>query len=163
MERKKTILDYIGHIFIIFGFTMVCMMCFTFLFGETAQEYSTFFRLGKEGVSSEVMAQFFLLSILVTLWNCLYESGTLLKFLPGRIRSVSMILSVFLTVVVFVVVFQWFPVNMWQPWAMFFLCFALCVVGSTTIFIAKTKTENRKLEEGLNKLKEKWEKEEKDE
>lgn len=160
MEGRKSILDYIGQVFIIYGFTMLCMLCFSLLFGESAKEFSDFLALGKSGVSTEVMAQFLLLSALVVLWQALFECEGVLKFLPSRIKSIGMVLSVFVTLILFIFIFKWFPIGMWQPWAMFLSCFVICAVGSMFLSIVKNKMENRKLEEGLSRLKGQWKEEE---
>lgn len=163
MEKRKSILDYLAQILFIFGFTMVCMMCLAFLFGESAKEYSVFFAFGKEGISTKIMAQFLLLSVLVVLWQILYEKQRFMKFIPTFLRGGVMVLAVLITTSLFIILFQWFPIFMWQPWAMFFICFFVCVIGSMLISITKTNIENRKLEEGLSKLKEQWKKEEENE
>lgn len=160
MEGRKSILNYIGQVFIIYGFTMLCMLFFALLFGESAKEFSIFLALGKQGVPTAVMGQFFLLSILVVLWQFIYDGEWMVKFLPSRAKSIAMLLSVFITVILFIVIFKWFPIGMWQPWAMFILCFVLCIVGSTFITILMNNAENRKLEEGLSRVKEQWKEEE---
>lgn len=160
MEGRKSILDYIGQVFIIYGFTMLCMLCFALLFGESAKEFSDFLALGRGGVSTEIMAQFLLLSILVVLWQFFFANERVLKFLSVRAKSIAMVLSVFVTVILFIFIFKWFPIAMWQPWAMFFGCFAICVIGSTFLSIVKNNMENRKLEEGLSRLKGQWKEEE---
>lgn len=163
MEGRKSILDYIGQVFIIYGFTMICMLCFALIFGESAKDFSKFLALGKNGVSTEIMAQFLLLSIFVVLWQVIFDSERVLKFLPSGAKSIGMVLSVLVTVILFIVIFKWFPIHMWQPWAMFFICFLICVVSSTFLTIVKNNAENRKLEQGLDRLKEKWKEEGKNE
>ncbi len=52
-------------------------------------------------------------------------------------------------------------VNMWEPWVCFIVCFAISVAVSIGVMRLKMKAEDRKLEEGLNRMKKKWEGEEK--
>lgn len=64
-----------------------------------------------------------------------------------------MVLLVLLATAVFVVLFGWFPINMWQSWMMFFLSFGICFFISTLLTAWKERVENRKMEEALKKLK----------
>jgi|GEM_PF-930433 len=163
MERRKTLLDYMGHVLIIYGFTMVCMLFFALLFGESAKEYSSFLALGKKGVTTEVMIQFLFLAIIIEALQASLGNEHILKFIPAKLKSICMVLFVFITVVLFIMIFQWFPIGMWQPWAMFILCFVICFGMSAYLSIIKTKMENQKLSEGLERLKKQWKEEEKNE
>ena len=129
MEREKTIFDFLGNVFCIYGITATILILIAFFFGETAKEISGIFRLGRQGIPLEVMAEFLLTSFLVT---CMAIWG-----------------------------FGWFPVNMWEPWVCFIVCFAISVAVSIGVMRLKMKAEDRKLEEGLNRMKKKWEGEEK--
>ena len=148
MEEKKSILHYIGQVLLIYGFTIICMLCFAYLFGENAKEYSDFFLFGSQAILTKILAQFLLLSVLVVLEQVLFEQKFVSIFMGERIRSFLMILSVFITVIIFIVVFQWFPILMWQPWMMFFLCFLISAAGSIWI----THRQNKKLSQGLSRL-----------
>ena len=68
MEERKTIFDYLGQIFMIFGITIAILNVFCILFGEDAKEFSTMFSLGNQGISVPIMFQFLIISaIIVTL------------------------------------------------------------------------------------------------
>ena len=47
---------------------------------------------------------------------------------------------------------------MWQPWAMFFICFILSFLGSYLVMIVRAKVENDRMDEALQRLKEMEEK-----
>lgn len=163
MERKKALLDYMGHVLMIYGFTMACMVFFALLFGESAKEYSAFLALGRKGVTTEVMIQFLFLAIIIEALQASLGNEHILKFIPAKLKSICMVICVFITVVLFIMIFQWFPIGMWQPWAMFILCFVICFGMSAYLSIIKTKMENQKLSEGLERLKKQWKEEEKNE
>lgn len=152
-----------GHVLIIYGFTMVCMLCFAILFGESAKEYSSFLALGSKGVTSEVMAQLLFLVVIIEVLQATIGNENIIKFIPVKLKSICMVLFVFITVILFIIKFQWFPIGMWQPWAMFILCFLICFGMSTYLSIIKTKMENQKLSEGLERLKKQWKEEEQNE
>ena len=66
MERETTIFDFLGNVFCIYGITATILILIAFFFGETAKEISGIFRLGRQGIPLEVMAEFLLTSFLVT-------------------------------------------------------------------------------------------------
>lgn len=152
--KKDTLFDYLHGIFMIYGFTVLCMCTFSMMFGEAAQGYSTLFALGNKGLGLETLLQFFLLSVIIsTLKFVLFTEG-IVKNLAMVARVVIMFGAVIVTIVLFVILFGWFPVNMWKPWVMFFVCFLVCAVLSTILSYVKENYENKKMEEALKKLKE---------
>lgn len=161
MEGKKTFLDYIGQVFVIYGFSMLCMFIFTIIFGESAKEFSDLFLLGSQGLPVQIMGEFFIIDCIVVAWQWLLSNERILPSIPIYIRNIGIIVGVFITVVLFIIFAHWFPIGMWEAWAMFLLCFLLCAFVSTILSFVKTNIENEKLEKGLNRLKEKWKEEEK--
>ena len=129
VEERKTIFDYIGQVFMIFGFTMIILVVFCLLFGESARGYSTMFSYGKEGIGVGNMTVI--------------------------LRSVGMVLSEVLVIIVLILIFGWFPANEWLPWVMFFLSFALCFAVSVTVTVFRERMENKRMEEALERLREK--------
>ena len=69
------------------------------------------------------------------------------------LRTIGLLMTVIITIVGFIIAFHWFPVNMWQPWVMFFLCLVLSFLGSLFVMILKEKIENKRMEEALRKIK----------
>ena len=65
-----------------------------------------------------------------------------------------MLTVIVMIIAAFVIAFDWFPVNMWQPWAMFFICFILSFLGSYLVMIVRAKVENDRMDEALQRLKE---------
>lgn len=159
MEDKKNIFDFAGMVFITFGFCMICMMLFTVLFGEEAKEFSAMFALGKEGVPVELMAQFFTLAVLITLARYLLFSDVLIKKGSIAVRTAGMFLIIIIICAGFIVAFRWFPVNMWDSWIGFFVCFGILSVISVMVMTLREKMENRKMEDGLERLRKQWEEE----
>lgn len=156
MEERKTIFDYLMQVMVIFGFSMMAMMCFTMLFGESAKEISALFSLGDKGLSVEIMAQFLGLSAIVVLLQYLFFTDRLIKKMSEVMRCICMVILILLIMSLFIIIFQWFPVDMWQPWVLFILCFIICFAVSTFLAILKTKLENKRLEQGLENMKRQW-------
>lgn len=153
MEEKKSIFDYLGQILMIFGFTMLTLNVFCLAFGDSAREFSAIFQLGSRGISTGTAFQFLCISTLITGVRFLFFTDTFIKKMPVALRTVCMLTAVVAIIVIFVAAFHWFPTDMWQPWAMFFLCFGISFLGSCFIMTIKEKTENRRMREALERLK----------
>jgi len=153
MEKRKTIFDYLSQILMIFGFAMLTMNIFCLVFGDSARNFSTMFALGDQGIPTEIAFQFLCVSALVTGLRFVFFTDTLIKQMPLWLRTICMLTALILVIAVFITAFSWFPVNMWQPWAMFFLCFAISFLCSWLITIIRERHENRRMEEALRKLK----------
>lgn len=156
MERDKTIFDFLGNVFGIYGITMSLLIIFALLFGEKAKEISTMFELGNKGISLTIMAEFLLTSFLMTCTRYLFFSEKVFPHMSEYKRAACMLLTNLLIVCLAIWGFGWFPIHMWEPWLCFFLSFLVCVAISAGIMYLKTKAENKKLEEGLERMKEKW-------
>lgn len=86
-----------------------------------------------------------------------FTDGVIKKMLIW-LRTICMLAAIVAIIAAFIIAFHWFPTDMWQPWAMFFLCFGLSFLGSYFVMSIKENTENKKMEEALKRLKEKGDK-----
>lgn len=154
MEDRITIFDYAGQVLITYGFSIVALNLFCILVGEYAQDVSSIYSLGKEGLSTATMVQFFAVSICITGLRALFFTDRMIRQMSITVRTVCMLLSIIVLIGVCAAAFGWFPVGMWQAWAWFLATFAFCFVCSMLITRLKEKTENRKMEEALRRLKE---------
>jgi len=154
MEERKTVFDYLGQIFTIFGITVAILNVFCVLFGEDAKEISTMFSLGDNGLSVSIMAQFFLVSVITVTLRFLFFTDVIIKDMSLTARTICMVMLVLVTIAAFIIFFEWFPVNMWQPWVMFFICFSISFIFSILVTMIKEKAENKKMEEALKRIKE---------
>lgn len=157
MEKRKTMFDYLAQVLMIFGLTMLTMNLFCLAFGDSAREFSAMFALGGRGIPVEIAFQFLCVSVLVTGLRFLFFTDTFIREMPLWLRTVCMLTAVILVIAGFITAFHWFPVNMWQPWAMFFLCFAVSFVCSWLVTVIREKHENQRMEEALKKIKEQGE------
>lgn len=157
MEDRKTIFQYLNQVFCIFGITMLIIAVFSLIFGEETKEFSTIFALGKKGVPIKVMGQFFLSSALLVGFRILFFAEGIIKDMSLLKRTACMLGSALVTVVGFVYFCNWFPFYMWQAWLGFFVCFGICFTVSLFIMRWQEKMENRKMEEGLKRIKERLE------
>lgn len=155
MDEKKSVFSYVTHIFSIFGITMLILAALTVLCGEEAKEVSTIFALGGNGIPITTILQFFLTSVLTATINMLFFSDGLIKKVPIWCRTVGMLLTEVLMIIIFVALFGWFPMDMWQPWVMFALCFFVCFGISVVFTVLKEKIGNQKMEAALTRMKQK--------
>ena len=152
MEERKTVFDLIGQIFIVFGFQVICMMIFGVIFGEDAKGYSSMFLLGDEGIAMSTLTQYLLLAGIITVIRQVFFTDMLIKTWSVPVRTLCMFVSVIATIVVFVVVFRWFPADKIIAWVMFLCCFVVCALGAIGISVLKEKTDNRKMQEALERM-----------
>ena len=153
MKRGETIFDFLSHVMIIFGSTTLILDIFCILFGEEAKNYSSMFALGRSGLSVEIMFQFFLVSVIITVLRFLFFTDRWIKNLSLTLRTLCMFALVLTTIIVFILLFDWFPADDMQAWASFVLCFAFSIAVSTGISVLKEKTENKKMEKALERIK----------
>lgn len=154
MQERKSIFDYIYEVFAIFGFTMIFMVIFAKVFGDDAKTISSLFQLGNEGISVDIMLQFVGFSVINVALQYIYFTDRIIKDLSIVIRTVLMVVSILISSAFFIVIFEWFPINKWETWLIFIVCFIICFVASVVLSTVKNDFENKKLAEGLSKLKE---------
>lgn len=154
MDREKTIFDYLGQVMIVFGFSMIVLNVFCLLIGEDAKSISTIYSLGEKGVSVVTAMQFLGVSACITGFRFLFFTDRIINRMSVTLRTGCMFAAIIILVAACAVMFDWFPVNMWQPWAAFLATFALCAAASIFVMILKEKAENKKMEEALRRIKE---------
>jgi len=153
MEERKTIFDYLGQIMTIFGVTMIMLNIICLIVGEKAKEVSDLFLLGGRGLAAITVFQFLLLSVFIILIRFVFFTDTFIKKRSLTFRTIGMLASIIILMCIFVSICNWFPVNMWQPWAYFLLCFGLCFMISILICYLKEKAENKAMQDALEKIK----------
>ena len=154
MDNKPTIFDYLSQVFMIYGITVLLLNIFCLIFGESAKEYSAIFALGSIGLSVKTMLQFLLAIAITMVFRTAFMTDILIKKLSLTTRIIMMFSAVFLNIVVFIILCNWFPLGNPLAWTMFLISFAVSCGVSTAVSVFKEKTENRKLAEALQKLKE---------
>lgn len=153
MEERKTFFDYLAQVLLLFGFTIVILNIFCLLFGESAKGLSAMFALGNQGLPAEICFQFLVISFLIAGARILFFTDVLFKNMAIWTRTLCMLTTVIAVIAAFAVAFHWFPADMWQPWAMFLICFGISFCGSYLVMVIKEKTENKRMEDALKRLK----------
>ena len=154
MDKKTTVFDFAGQSLIIFGFSVIFLMIFTYFFGDSGFGYSSIFALTSEGLTLSTLLQFLLTSTIISFLRQLFFKDVMIKRMSMPLRTVGMFVSVVLVIVLFVWLFDWFPVNDWLPWVLFVICFIISSLGGFLVSMLKEKTENKKMQEALEKMQE---------
>lgn len=157
MEEKRTVFDYLAQVFIVFGFAMLMLNIFCLVFGNSAKGFSDMFELGNQGIPAKIAFQFLCISFLLVGVRFIFFTDIIIKKMPIWLRTICMLIIIVIIVAAFIIAFHWFPVDMWQPWVMFFICFGISFFGSYFVMIIKEKTENKQMNEALQRLKEREE------
>lgn len=154
MEKNYSLLKYLSQVFMIYGITTGLLNIFCIIFGTSAHGLSTIFSLGKEGVGIETSFQFLLVAAVVVGLKLIFTTDILIKKMPIAARIIALFASVFAAMVIFIIMFDWFPADLPFAWIMFIVCFAVSCAVSTLISVLFEKQENRRLEEALKRYKE---------
>lgn len=153
MIKKSTIFDFLMQVMIIWGIAILSLCLVCLMFGELAQDYSTIFQMGRYSISIATLLQFLGFSVVIAGERWLFFTDKLIKGLSLGIRLVLMFVTVIISTGVFAGVFRWFPVNQTKPWVMFLVCFTVCTAVSVGVMMIKEKSDNRKMQDALERLK----------
>ena len=155
MEEHKTIFNYIGQIFTTYGITVVIFVILGYIIGDEAAMYSSLYALGSQGYSLATLIQLLAMSVIITLTQILFLSDRWIRNLAVIVRSSCFFISVILAIVVFVIVFNWFPIGDIKAWIGFLLSFSVCSCIGVFVGRMREEAENKKMEEALDKYKKK--------
>lgn len=154
MQKKKSIFDFLTNVFVIYGVTILILSVLCMVIGEAAAEYSTMFAFGNDGLAAVTLLQFLLLAFLITAYQWICCTDLLIKNWSVTPRTILMFVLIIVTMGILAKVFGWFPVDMPEAWAGFFISFFVCAAASVGTTLLKEKIENKKLQDALERLKE---------
>lgn len=154
MDKNFSLLKYLSQVFMIYGITTGLLNIFCILFGTSAYGLSTIFSLGNAGVGVATSFQFLLAVSIVVGLRLIFTTDILIKKMSIAARIIAMFAGAFVTILVFIFTFDWFPADMPMAWIMFIVCFVISCGASTAISVLAEKQENRRLEEALKRYKE---------
>ena len=154
MQKKKSIFDFLTNVLVIYGVTVLLLSVFCVFIGEQAAEHSTIFAFENDGLAAVTLLQFLLLAFLITVYQWICCTDILIKNWSVTLRTILMFVLIIVTMGILAKVFGWFPVDMPEAWAGFFVSFFVCAAASVGTTILKEKMENKKLQDALERLKE---------
>ena len=153
MEDKKTIFNYLGEVFTTYGVIILIFVILNLILGDIAKGYTSFFEYGSGSMSMGTMIQLFALSVIICVARNLFLTDNWIKNMPMFVRIFSLFLSVTVVIVVFVIVFRWFPITDVKAWIGFFISFAVSSVVGVLFSKLKERAENRAMDKALEKFK----------
>lgn len=157
MEDRKTFFDYAAQTFCTYGISIFILNVICISLDNTVQDISNMFSLGNAGLPASTAFQFLLTSVLITFYRILFFTDTFIKKMSMPARTVGMLTLVLLTVAVFILIFGWFPADMWLAWFLYVACFIISFAVSAGIMYLKEQAENKQMEEALKRLQNKEE------
>lgn len=153
MEDRKTIFNYIGQMFSIYGVMIVIFVVINLIIGDNAGSVSTLFSLGKTGLSTATLLELLLLTLIVTAAQSIFLTDVVIKNMALIVRNVLFFATILVAITVFASVFGWFPLNDPAAWIGFIVSFAVCAAVSAFLMRFEENAENKKMQEALNRLK----------
>ena len=155
MEQKKTILNYIGQLFATYGIIVTIFIVFVSVVGENAKDLSSLYQFGNQGLALDTLVQLLMLACIVTLAQILYLTDQWIKNMNIILRNILFFATICVVMGVFVAIFVWFPINNVKAWVAFAVSFVICTCISVFISKLQENAENKKMEQALEKFKEK--------
>ena len=154
-EDKKSVFGYIAQLLATYGAMVIIFIVFDICIGTSTVGHSTLFELGSKGLTTGTLLQLLFLAVLVTIAQVVFLTDAIIKNLGMIVRNLLFIIAIFVSIVVFAVVFGWFPVNDIAAWIGFLVSFSLSMAASLLITRFIEKSENKKMQEALDKYMEK--------
>lgn len=154
MDNERNIFDFVYRIFALFGFTIMFVAIAAVLCSEDGSEVSTLFSLEDRGVAINTIIEFFAFSIVNTSLEFIFFTDKIIKNRSIVFRTVSTVSCIIIASIFFIAKFKWFPVDNYRSWIAFLITFIICFIVSAVLSTIKTNMEDKKLAQGLEKLKE---------
>lgn len=154
MEEKKTIYHFLGQLFFMYGIIVLIFVFLSYTVNEQAVQSSPLFALGKEGLTMDTLVQLFGFCVCLLLLRILFLTDVVIKNLQIAIRSLCFVVATVLVIILFVYLFSWFSMNDRNAWIGFFVSYTICTSVGILISLLKEKAENKKMEQGLKRIRE---------
>lgn len=162
LEQNRGKVGFFNRFFMIFTVSILAFSVAGYLDGESGGTFTSLYRLGSAGLTYEAIAQLLFTSLMISVIVEIFFSERFFKDMMIITRTVWMLICITIGMVICIVMFDWFPVDMWQGWVGFFVSFGLCFTVSTLIMVLKTRAETKKYEKLLEHYKSSREDDEED-
>ncbi|MCL2392678.1 MAG: DUF3021 family protein [Oscillospiraceae bacterium] len=151
MEEKKALRkEIVQSILMSFLGTIAGVSIVGWFYGDTiAAEHGGLLRLGREGLAYESIAQLFLFSVIIGTLTAIFMTDYLFKKIMLLWRCVITVILGVTALIVFVIVFRWFPLDEITGWVVMLTSFVGIFGATTAIAVIVTKREDKKLERQL--------------
>lgn len=154
-ENKTTIYNFATRVLVIFSIMVLFEMIVGIFYGDDAMLNSTMFEMGNEGIAYETLMQYLLSAFITISLNTIFFSARIFKNMMAIWRLTIMLLFQTITIIGFILVFNWFPVDSFTAWCVFLLTFAGSVIISLVIMALKSRSDSKKYDDLLTNYKNK--------
>ena len=151
MEDRKTIFTYIGETFATYGIIVFLFVLITEGIGKDAEGYSTFFTFGNRAMSLHTLLQLLGLAVVISVCRNVLFDDRWIRSMSMLARNVLFFLIITVTIVLFVILFGWFPINDMKAWIGFFISFAVSSTVAVVLSRIRERAENDKMNRALEK------------
>lgn len=152
-EQKSLSKEFFQNIIKTFAYSVIAISIVGLLIGDAAKEFSNLFSFGSEGLSYPALLQIFICSVVIGCLRTLLLSDLIFKKMMLLWRYVLLLLLTFISTGFLVVLFRWFPVDLWEAWVGFIIAVIACFVIAASCMIIKTKLEDIKYDRLLSNYK----------
>ena len=126
-----------------FAATILTISVVTWLSGDAVRDFGGPFALGRQGLTYGCIFQLFIISVILSGFSTLLMTDLIFKKAMLLWRAISMLFLTWVTVGSFIVLFGWFPLDMWEAWIGFAVSTTALMIGGAAVLILKTKLQNR--------------------
>lgn len=142
--------SFLSQVLMLFAGDVIFLLISAYLVGDEAKEISTLYQFGSRGLAISTLLQFLLSSVVIIFFKILFFSNRFFKKMMVLWRTIFLLFSDLVIVIIFILVFHWFPINEPRAWIGFFLCFGSCFVISSAFMIIRTRIEDKKYQKLLS-------------
>ncbi len=146
-------LSFITQVLVLFAVNILFLCLIASVVGDDAGKISTMYQLGSKGLPIKTILEFLLSSFAIITLKTLFFSEKLFKSMLTLWRTVLLLFSVLVCMVLFIIVFDWFPLDNLYSWTGFFVCFGGGFISCSAFMIIKTKIENSIYDQQLSHYK----------
>ena len=145
MEEKKTVFDFIGDLFATYGIIVVIFVVLNMVIGDAASVFSSLFEYGSLAFSTDTLLQLLALALIICMSRNILLTDRWIGQMSMIVRNAVFFLVITVAIVLFVIMFKWFPITDIKAWIGFLVSFALCSSLAVVISVLRENAENRKM------------------
>jgi len=149
-EEKKVFSVFFQHTIVTFAYSIIAMTITGQILANYRDTHNVLSILGHEGLTYQSIMQIFALSAVLGVLITLLTSDIILKHVMLLWRYATLLFLSTVACGLFVVIFRWFPLDLWQAWVGFILFFVTFFIIGLSAMIAKTKIEDKRYEKLLS-------------
>ena len=136
-----------------FAYSIIVLCVVGLAIGDVARDIYGLFSLGSAGISYQSIVQFFVCAATIGVLRVLLLSDMLFKKAMLLWRVVLLLLLTLVFTGFYIVIFRWFPIDMWRAWVGFAVSFTLCSTLTVLAMILRIRLTDKKYDKLLSDYK----------